>query len=139
MKLISESFVDGGEMPPEFSCQGDGRRPDLSWSEIPAGTKGLAISVVDPDAPGGDFVHWLVANIPASVGKISAGDQIGQEMPNSTGQNQYIPPCPPSGRHRYIFTLYALDSENISGEDFFAEIENHLIEKSTLTGLYQKS
>ncbi|PIP51055.1 YbhB/YbcL family Raf kinase inhibitor-like protein, partial [Candidatus Berkelbacteria bacterium CG23_combo_of_CG06-09_8_20_14_all_41_73] len=70
MKLNSSDFEDGGDIPLKFTCQGEGISPTLSWSEIPAGAKSLALSLVDPDAPGGNFIHWLIINIPASASGI---------------------------------------------------------------------
>ncbi|MCX6810681.1 MAG: YbhB/YbcL family Raf kinase inhibitor-like protein [Candidatus Berkelbacteria bacterium] len=141
MKLTSTDFEDGGQIPVKFTCAGEGIRPNLSWSEIPDGAKSLAITLIDPDAPGGDFIHWLVINIPAATISIASDEVVGEEIPNSAGKSEYIPPCPPSGKHRYIFTLFALDADCLAAssfESFTQTAEPHIIDKAVLTGLYQK-
>ena len=141
MKLVSADFENNGDIPAKFTCQGEGISPALSWSEIPAEAKSLALSVVDPDAPGGNFIHWQIINIPISATEIPAGGNIGDELPNTAGENKYYPPCPPSGKHRYIFTLYVLNIEHIdptSVGDFFEIIKPHIIASASLTGLYAK-
>jgi len=141
MKLNSSDFEDGGDIPLKFTCQGEGISPTLSWSEIPAGAKSLALSLVDPDAPGGNFIHWLIINIPASASGIGQNETIGDELPNTTGNTNYIPPCPPSGKHRYIFTLYALDVDHLDPQiisDFEAAIKPYILDQAQLIGLYRK-
>ena len=149
MKLISVDFEDQGDIPTKFTCQGEGISPDLAWENAPEGTKSFALELSDPDAPSGNFIHWRIINIPVSVANISAGKKIGDELPNTAGQNNYFPPCPPvptgrqaSGKHRYIFTLYALDIERIEPENtknFASAIQSHIIGQAKLSGLYQQS
>lgn len=141
MLIESNDFEDGGTIPLRFTCEGGGARPGLFWSGIPEAAKSLAISLVDPDAPNGDFIHWIVVDVPVSEQDIESGEEIGQELPNSTGGTAYTPPCPPYGEHRYIFTLYALDVDKLDQaalENFFAAIKPHTIDQAKLTGLYQK-
>ncbi len=141
MKLNSADFENGGELPKEFTCQGEGISPSLSWSEIPEGTKSLTLSLTDPDAPGGNFIHWQIINIPLTVTSINQGETVGEELANSAGSPGYYPPCPPSGKHRYIFTLYALNTDKIDqlkDMDFDSSIKPYIIEKSELLGYYQK-
>ena len=142
MKIWSNDFEDGGEIPEKFSCNGEGVRPNLNWSEVPAGAKSLAISLVDPDAPSGNFVHWIVAGIPISTSGIESSEEIAGELPNTSGKTAYVPPCPPSGKHRYVFTLYALDIDQLdqtSSDNFFDAIKPYIIDQATLTGLYGQS
>ena len=149
MKLISSDFENGGEIPVEFTCQGRGISPGLAWSEVSGRAKSLALSLIDPDAPGGNFIHWQIINITVDTTGIGQGETIGQELQNSAGGVGYYPPCPPmptggqaSGRHRYIFTLYALDSEEIyqpKEVNFASQVNPHIIEKAELLGYYQKS
>lgn len=143
MKLTSPDFQNNGDIPSKFSCQGEGISPALSWSEIPAEAKSLALSCFDPDAPSGNFIHWQIINIPRSVGGVVAGETPpGDVLPNSGGESNYFPPCPPSGKHRYVFTLYALDVERLdpaTTKDFQSAITPHIIEQTALTGLYQKN
>jgi len=141
MKLISADFKDGGDLPEKFTCQGEGISPPLQWSEVPEGTKSLALILSDPDAPSGNFIHWQIINIPVKTTGIDQNQIIGDELPNATGASSYVPPCPPSGKHRYIFSLYALNIDHLdpaSVGDFNSVIQPHIIEKAQLTGLFQK-
>jgi Raf kinase inhibitor-like YbhB/YbcL family protein len=111
--LTSSAFTNQGRIPVEYSCRGEGTQPPLAWSRVPKGTEQLALIMEDPDAPSGTFVHWVVAEIepkPRSIpaDTTPAGAVVGN---NSVGRPGWIPPCPPSGEHRYIFTLSALDEE----------------------------
>lgn len=71
--LKSDDFEDEGEIPPRFTCDGENVSPQLSWRNIPEGTESFALSVIDVDAPGGTFVHWLVYDIPSDVNEIEEG------------------------------------------------------------------
>lgn len=141
MKLSSNDFEDGGEIPEKFSCNGEGARPNLNWSEVPTVAKSLAISLVDLDAPSGNFVHWIVADIPISTSAIESNEEVSGELPNTTGKVAYVPPCPHSGKHRYVFTLYVLDIDQLDQEaskNFFVAIKPHIIEEAKFSGYYQK-
>jgi Raf kinase inhibitor-like YbhB/YbcL family protein len=120
MSLVLESsaFAQGGKIPSCYTCDGDDRSPPLSWSGIPYGTQSLALIVDDPDAPDPAapkmvYVHWVLFNIPPSAADLP--ENVGSNLPEGTqeGQNDwqrkgYGGPCPPIGRHRYFFKLYAL-------------------------------
>ena len=141
MKLKSEDFEDNNEIPSEFTCDGRDVSPQLSWEDVPAETKSFTLSVADPDAPMGTFIHWLVFDIPKEVNNIARGTVPGKQVENDFGKKDYGGPCPPSGTHRYIFTLYALDVEHLEDVDknnFFSKVEEHTIGKAVLTGLYRR-
>jgi len=143
MNLVSEDFENNSGIPSEFTCDGKDVSPQLSWSNIPVETKSFALSVEDPDAPMGTFIHWLVYDIPKNVNNISRGTlpEGAKQVRNDWGKEDYGGPCPPSGMHRYIFTIYALDVEhleNISKHNFFSRVEEHTIEKAKLIGLYKR-
>jgi len=143
MRLISEDFEDNGEIPSEFTCDGRDISPQLSWSDVPEGTKSFALSVADPDAPMGTFIHWLVYDIQKDTKNIPRGTLPpgAKQVENDWGKEDWGGPCPPSGTHRYIFTLSALDIEHIEGvnkNNFFNKVEEHTIEKAVLTGLYKR-
>lgn len=143
-KLRSSDFEDNGEIPPRFTCDGENIPPHLSWEGMPDGTKSFALSVVDIDAPGGTFIHWLVYDIPRDIMEIGWGGLPAgaKQVRNDFGVKEYRGPCPPSGTHRYIFTLYALDVEHLEGVDkgnFFKIVSEHSIGKAELTGLYTAS
>lgn len=133
---LSSPDLKEGEMIPnkhifnDFGCSGDNISPALTWKNAPKGTKSFALTVYDPDAPtGSGWWHWVVFNIPASTTRIDANSGIAAnsafpvaQLPEGViesltdfGQPGYGGACPPQGdpKHRYIFTLHALDIENI--------------------------
>ena len=123
--LTSSEFSEGGEIPVEFSCDGEDQPPPLSWSGVPEGTAELALLMDDPDARG--FVHWLVTGIPAGASSLGAGNLPAEavEGRNDFGRSGYGGPCPPSGTHRYVVTVYALsESLSLSGTPTADEFRN---------------
>lgn len=142
MELKSNDFGDNQDMPSELTCDGQDLSPHLSWGPAPEGTKSFALSCIDPDAPMGNFVHWLVCNIPASVTELERGQKPpGLEVQNDFGKASYGGPCPPSGKHRYFFVVYALNTETLEGvtrENFLEKVREHIIDRTELVGLYQK-
>ena len=143
MKLKSKDFVDNSSIPSEFTCDGRNISPQLSWEGVPQGTKSFALSVTDPDAPGGTWIHWLVYDISKELREIERGclPEGPKEVVNDFGRRSYGGPCPPSGTHRYFFTVYAIDTEYLKGPDkrsFFDIIEKHTIEKAVIKGLYKR-
>lgn len=143
MRLRSRDFEDGSSIPSKFTCDGRDVSPQLSWEAVPAGTESFALSVTDPDAPGGTFIHWLVYDIPKDANNIDRGSvpRGAVEVENDFGKKSYGGPCPPSGTHRYIFTLYALDTgrlEGVNKYNYFRKVEEHTLNKTTLTGLYKR-
>lgn len=103
--VTSSAFSAGAAIPVRYTCKGDNLSPPLQWSAPPSGTAELALVVDDPDAPGGTFVHWVMAGIPAS----QTGLAENAVPPGAQEAREYTGPCPPSGpAHHYRFTLYAL-------------------------------
>ncbi|AOK28454.1 MULTISPECIES: YbhB/YbcL family Raf kinase inhibitor-like protein [Burkholderia] len=103
-------------------CKGGNRSPQLTWRDPPPGTKGFAVTMFDPDAPGRGWWHWAVAGIPASVSSLPANAsasgylrRIGAiEARNDFGTDGYGGPCPPPGKpHRYVITVYALRATDL--------------------------
>ena len=152
--LTSSAFSHQGSIPQQYTCQGRDVSPPLSWSGIPEGTKSLVLIVDDPDAPDPaapkrTWVHWVLYDIPPSVSglpeavtsaKLPPGTREGTNDWNRTGHGG---PCPPIGRHRYFFKLYALGVELPDlGPARKAEIEKamegHVLAKAELIGTYQK-
>jgi len=118
MEITSQDFKNNQPMPVIHTCDGNDVSPQLSWSGAPAGTKSFSLTCIDPDAPSGDFIHWLVYDIPASITTFSQGGPLPssvKEATNDFGKKSYGGPCPPSGTHRYMFTVYALKKEKIEG------------------------
>jgi Raf kinase inhibitor-like YbhB/YbcL family protein len=109
LALTSPAFANGGRIPVRYTCDGAGLSPPLRWTAPPGGTRSFALTVVDPDAPGGNFVHWTASAIPASVRALPAGARAPKEGLNSAGGRGWTAPCPPAGpAHRYVFTLRAV-------------------------------
>jgi hypothetical protein len=119
MELTSTAFAQGGDIPRRYTCEGEDIAPPLLWSDIPQRTKGLALIVDDPDAPDPaaptmTWVHLVLLDIPPSAAGLPEG---GKPLPDGTreglndwNRTRYGGPCPPVGRHRYFFKLYALDT-----------------------------
>ena len=119
-KLTSPAFLTETTIPTEYTDDGAGLSPPLIWEFVPAGVKSFALIVYDPDAPRGDFTHWLVYDLPGNITSLSAGADItalgGLLGVNSKGANTWTPPAPPPGDrpHRYLFQIHALDRPTIT-------------------------
>src|SRR5881275_684476 len=112
MKITSSAFREGESIPSKFTCDGGDTSPPLQIGDVPSGAKTLALIADDPDAPGGLFTHWLVWNIPPQTSSIAEGSAPkGVQGANDFGKSGYRGPCPPPGRHRYSFKIFALDRE----------------------------
>ena len=108
LALSSPAFAAGGTIPVRYTCDGAGGSPPLRWRSPPAGTRSFSLTVVDPDAPGGRFVHWVASGIPASARGLAAGQHAPTEGLNGAGGRGWTGPCPPAGpSHHYVFTLTA--------------------------------
>ena len=153
MTLQSTAFRHEGDIPARHTCEGQDLSPPLSWSNLPEGTRSLALIVDDPDAPDPaapqrTHVHWLVYNIPTVL--CGMGEGVKDELPrgaragrNDWGQAAYGGPCPPVGKHRYFFKLYALDAKlpDLGHPDkatLEAALQGHVLDQAVLVGLYQK-
>ncbi len=142
--LASVSFPAGGQIPPGYTCDGVNISPELSWRNVPPEARSLALVLRDPDAPSGHFLHWAVLDIPPSAAGFAAGTRPkapARELANDAGTSGYTGPCPPSGSHRYVFTLYALDAAGIVPDGFTIEdsLSRHTLAKAVLTGTYQRT
>lgn len=151
-KITSPAFDAGGEIPVQYTCEGDNLPPPLNWSQLPAGTQSLLLIVDDPDAPDPaaprmTWVHWLLYDLPVSAPGLAGGSA---PLPTGTreGRNDFKRgtwggPCPPVGRHRYFFKLYALDTVlgDLNSPDKAALLGaslDHMLGEATLIGTYQK-
>ena len=107
--VTSAAFRDGGAIPRANTCDGPGVAPTIQWRSVPVTTKTVAVVVDDPDAPGGDFLHWLVIELPGGAGSVPSRLSGVSELDNTGGTRGWTPPCPPAGStHHYRFTVYAL-------------------------------
>ncbi len=147
--LTSTDITDGGVLPDAQVAAKGNSSPQLNWSGAPEGTKSYAITVYDPDAPtGSGFWHWTVANIPADVSELPAGGPVPSEAVE--GRTDYGAPgfggaAPPPGHgpHRYIFTVFAVDTDRLdvtpdnSGAVFGFNLHFHTLAKATITATYE--
>jgi Raf kinase inhibitor-like YbhB/YbcL family protein len=142
MELYSNAFKQEEFIPDKYSCRGEDINPELRWENVPEGTKSFALSVKDPDAPIGTFVHWLVYDIDRDTRKIEENTVPGKQVKNNFGKEDYGGPCPPSGVHRYYFRIHALDVESLgsisSMEEFDRKVAEHTIEQAELMGQFEK-
>jgi Raf kinase inhibitor-like YbhB/YbcL family protein len=116
MRIVSNSFKLSNNnqlhIPSKYTCDGANINPHLVWSDVPAGAQSFVLMIDDPDAPSEVWCHVLIYNIPATVHEIGEGALTTMKWNlgyNSWDKREYGGPCPPSGVHRYIFHLYALD------------------------------
>jgi len=152
--LSSPAFQSMREIPSVHTCEGRDASPPLAWRGTPPGTKSFALIVEDPDAPDPKapqttWVHWVLYNIPpastglpAAVASRSLPEGTGEGV-NDWGRTGYGGPCPPVGRHRYFFKLYALDSvlpdlRKPSKARLEVALQGHVLGKAELLGTYEK-
>lgn len=147
--IESSAFSEGGQIPRQYTCDGKDISPPLSWSGIPEGGKSLALICDDPDASK-TWVHWVIFDLPARANglpeAVPARESVlggGTQGTNDFRKVGYGGPCPPSGTHRYMFKLYALDTEiKLSSGATKAEVERamkgHVLAQATLMGKYSR-
>jgi len=147
MQITSSQFEYNTSMPEKYSCEGESVSPHLEFSDIPEEAKSLALIVHDPDAikPAGRiWDHWIIWNIDPDTKEFREGVKPdGVFGLNTSGHLNFVPACPPDAEHRYIFTLYALDTnldleEGADRAQLEQAMEGHIIEKAELIGLYNK-
>ena len=150
-KISSASFPNGGDIPRKFTCDGADTSPQLSWSQPPAGVHSFTLIANDPDAPVGDWTHWVVFDLPASLTTLPEGvDKTGEILGGGRqGLNDfrkigYGGPCPPPGKpHRYFFRIYGLDrtlglKAGSSRKDVEAAMKGHILGQAEWMGKYQR-
>jgi Raf kinase inhibitor-like YbhB/YbcL family protein len=144
--LTSPSFAEGGGIQADFSCDGRDLSPALAWTGAPSGTQSFALILDDPDARG--FVHWVVFDIRGGTsGSLPEGldpADLPAQGRNDFGRTGYGGPCPPSGTHRYVFTLWALSATlhlkgTPSAPDLRAAIAGKVVAQTTLTATYTRN
>lgn len=167
LKLTSAAFEDGAVIPSEYTCDNpEAKNPPLEFSGVPEGTQSFVLMMEDPDVPkelrpdlpapagasaggqaGGVFDHWVLYNIPLSARSIGSGEIVGTTGETTAKKVGYVPPCPPPqyepSEHRYIFTLYALDSvldlpAGATKQKVEAAMEGHIIGQAQLVGKYRR-
>jgi Raf kinase inhibitor-like YbhB/YbcL family protein len=144
LRLIAP-WAAGGSVPERYTCDDVDLAPPLSWTDVPAGTQSLALTVVDPDA--NDYVHWIVFDLDPSLTGLSEGDVPAGavQWPNSAGAAAYRGPCPPPGQdHRYVFTLYALNqqlrvADDASAAEVISDLMRIALDQSSVTGRFART
>jgi Raf kinase inhibitor-like YbhB/YbcL family protein len=157
LTLTSTAFEHGGAMPARHTCDGDDRSPPLAWRGAPEGTRAFALIVDDPDAPDPAaptrvFVHWVLWDLPAGAAGLAEGITSAAQLPAGTregrtdfGRTGWGGPCPPIGRHRYFFKLYALDAAlgelggDVGKRELEAAMEGRVLARAELMGTYERS
>jgi Raf kinase inhibitor-like YbhB/YbcL family protein len=154
LHLTSTAFAPNGEIPPTHTCQGRDLSPALAWSGAPSGTRSLALVVDDPDAPDPKapkmtWVHWVLYDLPADAHGLPEGTK-PKSLPkgaleglNDWKESGWRGPCPPVGKHRYFFKLYALDTvlpdlKKPTKAALEKAMEGHVLAQTELIGHYQK-
>ncbi len=142
---VSSPDLSAGTVPREFTCDGSNRVPRLEWSAPPPGTQELVIEMLDPDAPGGTFTHWLVYGLPASITSLAGPPAGAAEGVNDFGRRGYSGPCPPRGApHHYHFTVLALDTRlglaaGANRSELESRVRGHVAGKGELVAMYQRA
>jgi len=154
LTITSPAFDHNQPIPQHYSCEGEDISPVLQWSGIPPEALSLVLIVDDPDAPDPEapkmtWVHWLLYNLPVASSGLEEGI-IASHLPDGTleGLNDwkrtgYGGPCPPIGRHRYFFKIYALDQRlpdmgNPTRDSLLEAMKGHVIDEAHLIGTYEK-
>lgn len=150
MTLTSPAFVHQGEIPRRHTCDGPDEAPVLEWKGAPVGTKSFALIVDDPDAPDPrapkmTYVHWVMYDIPAAESGLRGGTPKGaRDGLNDWKRTGYGGPCPPIGRHRYYFKLYALDAmlgdlKTPTKAQLLQAMQGHVLANAELMGTYERT
>ena len=154
-RVTSTAFHNKNEIPTRHTCEGEDVSPQLQWTGGPEGTQSFALIVDDPDAPDPKapkmvWVHWVLYNLPHDSRELSEAIT-AEGLPQGTceGLNDWKAtgwrgPCPPIGRHRYYFRLYALDCRlpdrgDVSRAELDQMMQGHILAEATLMATYQKT
>jgi hypothetical protein len=153
MQLSSPAFSAMGSIPPEYTSDGADLSPPLEWSDVPEGTRSLALYVQDPDAPDPaapkrTWVHWVAVDLPPDLRELPKGASTRLPSGARTGRNDWGKtawggPNPPIGRHRYFFELFALDTtlpdlQAPTRAELEAAMKGHILARAELVGTYEK-
>jgi Raf kinase inhibitor-like YbhB/YbcL family protein len=147
ISVRSTAFAASAAIPARYSCSGANITPPLSWSAVPEATRSVALTVIDPDAPGRPFTHWVVFNLPALTTDLPEGGPLpagAVEGSNDFGSNGYRGPCPPPGSlHHYHFKVYGLDTNlalrgGASESAFEDATRGHVVASGELVGTFKR-
>ncbi len=145
IKLTSSAFENEGVIPVKYTCSGDDVNPPLTIDNLPQDTKSVVLILEDPDAPYKTWTHWIVFNIDIRQKEIPANtvpwnSKLGT---NDFGADDYRGPCPPVGKHKYVFRAYALDKvldlgSGAKREEVEKEMSGHVLDTGVLSGVFEK-
>lgn len=149
MQIISSSFGHYESIPSKYTCNGANISPPLTIMDVPEGTKSLVLLMDDPDVPhdlraDGMWDHWIIFNMLPNVRMIEEGiEPKGIHGKGTAGNLNYHGPCPPNGKHRYFFKLYALDAmldliEGTRKNEVEVAMKGHILTQTELTGFYEQ-
>ena len=147
ISVRSSAFAPNASIPARYTCSGADVSPPLSWSGLPGSSKSVALTVIDPDAPGRPFTHWVVFNMPAGATEIPEGGPLpggSVEGGNDFGSSGYRGPCPPPGSaHHYHFRVYALDTtlslrSGAPEQSFEDAIKGHVSASGEVVGTFKR-
>jgi Raf kinase inhibitor-like YbhB/YbcL family protein len=143
MKLSSPAFEPGEPIPVRFTCDGSDVSPPLQLSDIPEQAVSLILVMDDPDAPNGVWDHWIVYDVVPQEIIDEAVATLGTPGTNSWRRTGYGGPCPPSGAHRYYFTVYALDTglglpSGADKAEVLEAVSGHVLAEAVLMGRYSR-
>ncbi len=144
MHLTSPAFVNGGMIPVKHTCDGEDVSPALDVDDLPEGARSLVLVMEDPDAPRGTWDHWIAYDIDPCDHIPEGVRTLGTPGRNSWGNAGYGGPCPPSGTHRYVFRLVALDRRlglppGLTKAEVMTAAAPHILDEAVLIGLYGRS
>jgi Raf kinase inhibitor-like YbhB/YbcL family protein len=150
MKLTSPAFAEGGLIPPTYTADGADISPPLRWESVPEGTRSIALISDDPDAPVGNWVHWVVFNLRPETTELPENVPPDKTLPggacqgrNDFGRIGYGGPAPPSGTHRYYFNVYAVDTTldlaaGAKKAQLLKAMDGHILGQGQLMGRYKR-
>lgn len=149
--LSSKAFKNESVIPSRYTCDGEDISPALDWHDVPENTASFVLICDDPDAPGGNWDHWLLFNLPGSYRTLPEGFLLSQNRKegirggtNDFRRLDYGGPCPPGGVHRYFFKIYALDvildlPEGSRKNEIEAAMKGHILGQGQLMGKYSRA
>lgn len=145
MKISSSAFEEDGKIPEKYTCDGEDINPPIQITDYPSNTKCFVLIVEDPDAPAGNWIHWILFNIPINKAEIAENESVEGAVEGMTdfGKSGWGGPCPPSGSHRYYFRAYALDKtldlqEGASKEQIEQEMQGHILDSAAITASFSR-
>jgi len=151
VKITSAAFADSGMIPSKYTCDGINVSPPLAWQTEANGIKSFVLICDDPDAPAGDWVHWILYDLPAASREIKEDCNANRNLPDGAlmGVNDfhkisYGGPCPPSGTHKYHFKIYALDkilhlNAGATKRTILEAMKGHVVDHGLLVGKYKRT